>query len=135
VMIGISFDEMERMRTSQMPWNTSVYPLVGLRMNRDQCIAYVESAGLGRPPRSACYFCPYKTNAEWRHLRDTSPADWQLAVEFDREIRTSVSPKLASQFFVHRSRLPLDRADIQPTENPSEGQISFLDECEGMCGL
>lgn len=130
LLIGISSDEQTRMRIAQERWKTFVYPLVDLNMNRAACIRYVEATGLGTPPRSACYFCPYKSDAEWRHLRDEMPDEWAKAVEFDRQIRRSVTPGLTSEFFVHRQRVPLDQADISKDDR----QLTFLDECEGMCG-
>lgn len=132
VVMGISFDEMQRMKVPQEKWKTFSYPLIDKEMRRSDCIAYVETAGLGTPPRSACFFCPFKTNAEWRRLRDTEPDEWAKAVEFDRRIRTSKQPGLTSQFFVHRDRVPLEEVDLS---DPLEAQFSFLDECEGMCGV
>ncbi len=131
LLMGISFDEQERMRIAQDKWKTNIYPLVEMEWRRGRCIDYVKASGLGTPPRSACYFCPYKTDAEWRHLRYTSPADWQKAIEFDEAIRTSVREQLSSEFFVHRDCVPLAEADLN---DDSLRQMFFLDECEGMCG-
>ena len=132
MVMGISYDEMQRMREPQEKWKTFSYPLIEKEMRRSNCIKYVEATGLGTPPRSACYFCPYKTNAEWKHLRDTDQESWDLAVEFDRKIRRSKTPGLTSEFFVHRDCKPLDQVDLRDGD---EGQISMLDECEGMCGV
>lgn len=129
--MGISYDEMERMRESTIPWKTNFYPLVDLKLRRGDCIKYVEKLGLGTPPRSACYFCPYKSDAEWRKLRDEEPQEWEKAIEFDRAIRKSVRPQLSSEFFIHRSRKPLEDADISLDDR----QITMLDECDGMCGV
>lgn len=132
VVMGISYDEMQRMREPQEKWKRFSYPLVDLKLRRADLIKYVEASGIGTPPRSACWFCPYKTNAEWKRLRDNSPPDWEKAVEFDRAIRRSVTPGLTSEFFVHRDAVPLDQADLNDGD---ENQISMLDECEGMCGV
>ena len=35
-------------------------------------------------PRSACDFCPYRSNAEWRHLQDTDPTGWAKPVDWTR---------------------------------------------------
>ncbi len=132
VVMGISYDEMQRMKVPQEKWKTFDYPLIDMKLRREDCVAYVEKLGLGTPPRSACVFCPYKTNAEWRRLRDESPPDWELAVEFDRQIRKSVTPGLTSKFFIHRDRVPLSKADLGESD---EGHYSMQDECEGMCGV
>ncbi|RYD27408.1 MAG: hypothetical protein EOP89_04840 [Lysobacteraceae bacterium] len=131
VLIGISSDEQSRMRIAQEAWKTIHYPLVDLDMNRQDCIEYVQSTGLGTPPRSACFFCPYKSDAEWRHLRDQMPSEWERAVKFDQQIRKATSSDFTSDsFYLHRQCVPLDHADIEKDER----QLTFLDECEGMCG-
>lgn len=131
LLMGISYDEMERMRISTQAWKTNEYPLVDLELRRQDCIDYVEKFGIGKPPRSACFFCPYKSDAEWRRLRDEHPADWKRAVEFDSKIRRANNERMTNEFFVHRSRVPLDQADISKDER----QMTMLDECEGMCGV
>ncbi len=131
MVIGISYDEMQRMRISQQKWKSLHYPLVDMKLRRNDCIQYVEKFGLGKPPRSACFFCPYKSNKEWSKLKNESPNDWKKAVEFDHKIRKSVTAGLTSDFFVHRDCVPLDKADLTTGD---ENQMSFLDECEGMCG-
>jgi hypothetical protein len=34
------------------------YPLIDWKMNREDCVAAIESVGLAVPPKSACIFCP-----------------------------------------------------------------------------
>lgn len=132
IVMGISFDERQRMTEPREAWKRHSYPLVDRGLWRGHCIEYVEALGIGTPPRSACYFCPYKSNAEWRRLRDQHPGDWQKAVAFDHHIRRSVHETLSSEFFVHRSMVPLGEADLS---DPDENQMSLLDECSGMCGV
>lgn len=132
IVMGISFDERQRMTAPRDKWKRHSYPLVDMGWWRGHCIEYIERLGVGTPPRSACHFCPYKSNAEWRRLRDEHPVDWDRAVAFDRQIRRSVHETLASEFFVHRSMVPLESADLT---DPDEGQMSLLDECSGMCGV
>lgn len=133
VYIGISYDEMGRMKDAREEWKTHKYPLVDMKIRRPECIKWVEETGLGTPPRSACWFCPYKTNAEWKHLRDKDPVSWGKAVEFDKKIRTSLRPSLSSQFFVHTSGVPLDKVDLGAKDE--DRQFTFADECDGMCGV
>lgn len=62
--------------------------------------------------------CPYAGNARWRQLRDTTPDEWQDAVEFDWQIRegsaraNAQGRKLHGRMYLHRSRVPLDQASI-----------------------
>jgi hypothetical protein len=132
IVIGISFDERQRMTAPREKWKRHSYPLVDRGWYRGHCIEYVQSLGIGTPPRSACHFCPYKSNMEWRRLRDEHPEDWKRAVGFDEQIRRSTLPSLSSEFFVHRSMVPLAEADL---DDPDANQMSLLDECSGMCGV
>jgi hypothetical protein len=81
-------------------------------------------------PRSACYFCPYQRNDEFRRLKDTDPQSWQKAIEVDETIRNANEGK---QQFIHRSCKPLSEVDLFTAEE--KGQMTFLDECDGMCGM
>lgn len=85
-----------------------------------------------RPPRSACTFCPYHSNAEWRDLRDNQPEAWQDAIVVDGLVRNQ--PKMHAQQFAHAQRIPLADVDLRTLED--HGQINmFNNECEGMCGV
>ncbi|WP_370592572.1 XF1762 family protein [Streptomyces ardesiacus] len=62
--------------------------------------------------------CPFHGNAQWRHIRDTSPSEWADVVEFDAAIRqgnaraNASGSKLLGEAFLHRSRVPLSEAPI-----------------------
>lgn len=135
-VIGISLDEIHRMKDPLFPWIRNEYPLVDLRMTRHDCLMYHHKNTLQRPPRSACIGCPYHGNVEWRSIRQ-NPAEWDDAVEFDHAIRER--PEIAERMFqgrayLHWQRVPLDEADISSEED--RGQLSmFGGECEGMCGV
>ncbi len=86
-------------------------------------------------PRSACGFCPYRSNAEWRHLRDTDPTSWARAVEVDKALRrpgTVANRNLEQAIYLHRSCLPLVEVDLGERD-VSAGVAGG--ECEGVCGL
>lgn len=56
--------------------------------------------------------------------------DWDDVVEFDKKIR-NIDPR--AKQFLHRSCKPIDEVDFRNLEDM--GQLSFLDECDGMCGV
>ena len=134
-LFGISFDERHRMRRSDDKWCEFEYPLVDLQLNRFDVIRKAERWFPDHTfPRSACVFCPYKSNTEWRRLRDEHPDDWNRAVVFDHGIRVDEifnqqqqdaakknDKKLIGLPYVHRQMVPLDEADLRSDED--RGQL------------
>lgn len=111
--IGYSLDEQKRVKGAGELWFQPRYPLIDLRLTRADCVAVVESMGWPTPPRSACWMCPHMTNEEWRHLKETDPADFQRAIVLDELIRDE-----DSNAFVHRSGTPLRGADLGADDQP-----------------
>jgi 3'-phosphoadenosine 5'-phosphosulfate sulfotransferase (PAPS reductase)/FAD synthetase len=110
--IGFSTDEMERCRVydSGEKWR-HIYPLIDQRMNRGDCIAMVERMGWPTPPRSACWMCPYRSDQEWLHLKETAFVDFLSASRLEKEIQAR-----DSKMFLHKSCRPIDevRLNSQP---------------------
>lgn len=133
-MIGISFDEVIRMKPSREEWVTNSYPLVDARLTRTDCKRIIERHGLQVPPRSACYFCPYHRDDYWRWLKRDHPVEFSRAIEFDRKIRTS-QPKLNGAAFLHDSLVPLEEIEFDKPDPQLKLAGEFGAECEGMCGV
>jgi hypothetical protein len=138
-VIGISYDESQRMRDPMFPWITHDYPLVDNKITRQDCIKWCVDNGYPRPPRSACIGCPFKNQNEWRLLKQT-PEEWDDAVDFDNSLRSL--PHLQARFrgtpFLHQSKVPLSEADIRTDEERGIMSLfgdNFGQECEGMCGI
>jgi hypothetical protein len=135
-MIGISIDESIRMKPSRVKWITNVFPLVDAGLSRRACLDIVAEAGLPKPKRSACVYCPYHQNSTWRDLRDNHPEEWERAVRFDEVIRDMTMRGREQPGFVHRSCVPLAEADLSDGDrNQIEAFPEFIEECEGMCGV
>jgi hypothetical protein len=130
---GISLDEVHRMKPSDVRYSEHRWPLIEKRMTRHDCLNWLERHGYPKPARSACVYCPYHSDNEWRRLRDEEPESWNQAVEFDRRIRTGIH-KVRGQCFVHKSCVPLDQVDFSTDEDHGQ-QVMFGNECEGMCGV
>ena len=136
-LIGISWDESQRMKDPQFPWIVNEYSLVDRRLTRVDCLDWHRDRGLDLPPRSSCIGCPFHSAKEWRAVRDV-PEDWADAVEFDHAIRKGHPNRkdepLLGRAYLHKDRVPLDEADIRSEEERGQGTL-FEMECEGMCGL
>jgi len=127
---GISWDEMPRMRTSDVAYVTNVYPLVDRRLTRRDCITWLGDHGLPVPPKSACNCCPFKSLAGWKELKRQGGRDWQEAVEVDQSIRHQRESG-GQQLYVHPARQPLAQAVAIP-EDVGAYQVSMMDVgCEG----
>ncbi len=124
--IGISLDEVSRMKPNKRKYITNIWPLVDKRMTRWDCERWLTSHGYEVPPKSACVYCPYHSDTTWRLIRENK-IDWQQAVDVDRELNKRGQ-------FVHKSLKPLDQVDFSTDEDQGQ-QVMFGNECEGMCGV
>lgn len=137
---GITTDERQRAeravkRFAKVKWTVPHYPLLDMGWSRQDCIAYLADKLPHPVPRSACVFCPYKTNAEWQRLKDTDPDGWRRAVEIDQSLRvegTRAKKYLRDDMYLHRSCVPLDVIDFQATATTFR---PMRNECQGMCGV
>lgn len=113
IWIGFSIDEIHRMRAHNgaAKWNHE-YPLIDRRMSRSDCVSLVEGMGWPTPPRSSCWMCPYRSDAEWRHLRATDPEDFAKAVTLEREVQA-----IDDDLWLHKSAKPLDQVDFGEAQN------------------
>lgn len=131
---GITTDEVQRMRHNRKPWITNVYPLIDLRMDRNNCQKWLERNWPHSVAKSACIGCPYHNNRAWRTMRDNDRRAWKDAIAFDNALRRGKKlPGVKGEVYLHQSRVPLEEVDLSTAED--HGQLSFLDECEGMCGV
>lgn len=129
--IGISLDEFQRMKDSDVKYVVNRWPLIEKRMTRQNCVIWLDRHGIEVPPKSACVFCPYHNSAAWREMKAEGGADWQKAVEVDEAIRKVRPPY---DLYVHPARIPL--VDIDLRSEQEKGQLSLWDaECSGICGV
>lgn len=128
--VGISIDEVSRMKDSTSKWMIKRHPLIELNMSRQDCLNWMSHNGYPEPAKSACIYCPYTDNQRWKEMKQQYPAEFQRAVEYDKSIRNMSE---GMECFVHREAKPLDEAVFTDEDI---GQLNmFNDECEGMCGI
>ena len=139
MVMGISFDEMQRMKTNQIKYIENQYPLVEMKIRRHHCVEWMEKHNYPKPPRSACTFCPFHKNSEWQEIKQNKQ-EWEEVVMIDKLIRHQEKYKKniknehqMDELFLHAERKPIDEIDFRSAEE--KGQYSLLDECEGMCGI
>jgi hypothetical protein len=135
-LIGISYDEMNRMKLSRDKWVVNRWPLVELRMRRQDCLNWMQANGYPEPPRSSCVYCPFHKSSEWRRLQTEEPESFAAAVQFERDIQQAKanSDNFDSVPFLTRICKPLDQIDFRSDVEKGQLELGFMDECEGMCG-
>jgi len=123
--IGISWDEMHRMKPSGVSYIQNVYPLVERRLTRGHCLEWLDAHHYRRPPKSSCTFCPY---GDFSRLEDV---ELDRVIALDEFIRHR-SGTVGVQQFLSRERRPLVEIDVHARSGQQE---LFGDECEGLCGV
>jgi hypothetical protein len=134
--IGISLDEVHRMKPSRDKRITNRWPLVDKKMHRWSCLNWMRANWYPQPPRSACVYCPYHSDTEWRRLRDEEPKEFAKAVQFDRDYRRikMETNNMHGLPYLHRSLVPLDQVDFSTDVERGQGLL-WGNECEGLCGV
>ena len=129
--IGISKDEIQRMKPARDPYILNRHPLIEANMSRQDCINYLKKENIPLPEKSACIVCPYHNDAYWHFMKTERQEEFADAVEFDKKIRDiSKDPNMKN--YTHRSCKPLDEVDF----NPDDNQLDMFDNaCEGLCGV
>lgn len=134
--IGISQDEIQRMKMSRDKWVENRWPLLEKRMSRLHCLEWMRDHGYNElPKKSACTFCPYHDDKTWQEMKQKDPVSWQDAVAVDEAVRSGINnTDEGNTVFLHRSRVPLVEVDFTDAYE-NQQTFSFMDECEGMCGV
>jgi len=138
-LFGISLDEAgraTRIKANSPHWSEPVFPLCDKMMTRADCVKWLETFGIPHTvPRSACVFCPYKSDHEWLLLRKSDEDGWKRAVEIDDALRvegTVMNRNCNDKLYLHKSCRPLKEVHLTDGER---GQSAFSFECEGGCAL
>lgn len=126
VGMGISWDELQRMRTNTNPERIITYPLIDLRLTRSDCERIIREAGLPQPGRSSCWFCPYKTQREWQRTRTEEPDIFAKALEMEVHMSAKMVKEGEGSVTFHAKGTLLEIT----SENT---QLSLLDDTEEAC--
>ena len=128
--IGISLDEAQRMKPSRVQYAKNRWPLIEEGMTRLHCLQWMERRGYPTPPKSACSFCPYHSDEQWRQLKANDPDAFADAVDFERRWNEVVlTDKRPSQtkgvIRLHRSCLPLDQVDFRNASDVGQVDMGY----------
>lgn len=117
--IGISLDELGRARSdSGFPYQILDYPLLALRLTRQDCLQVIKAAGLPKPPKSSCYFCPMHTVGAWQEQRDNEPELFGSSVALERLLNARRAALGKDPVYFSSRLVPLDRATSEHRQLP-----------------
>ena len=128
--MGISTDEIQRIKKSPDSYIEYFYPLIELNMSRNECFKWLEKNNFPKPPKSSCIGCPFHDDFAWKEMKLSDPKSFEDAVYIDKQIRKL--PKYSAELFLHRSCKPLGEINF----SDSQMEINdFINECTGHCGV
>ena len=129
--IGITVDEIERAKPSDVKYITNRWPLLELGMRRGDVLRWLRDHELEIPVKSSCVCCPYHDRATWREIQHSGNGDWQRAVAIDEIIRNRRPGYVC---YLTAARRPLVDCDFSNAED--HGQLALWgEECTGYCFL
>ena len=139
---GISLDEVFRVKDDKRKSWKRVFPLVDNKIRRSDCEAWFAREYPGRNlPRSACFFCPFRSSEDWVEIKTKHPKLFAQAERLDNAIRTQNLTSGISANFLHRRLLPLaeavelDRKYIAAQDAQMTFPSQFMEECLGVCAI
>jgi len=151
--LALSADELQRLKTSPSDGMQYYYPLVFDQenavdpnyyeyahlapINRNDCVRFLVELET-KPAKSACVFCPYRSEWAWAKMKVEDPESFEKACEYDERMR-DVRP--GYKLYVHRSRTALRDVifqgnDVHTLALFEDFDMSLSGGCEeGYCGL
>ena len=139
--MGISRDEVQRMKESSDSWVTNRWPLLEKEMRRYDCLNWFQNCYPKRSlAKSACIGCPFHDDHEWSHIKNNYPEEFEEACQIDEKLRDPEMDggKFHGQRYLHAQRIPLREVRFN-TASETGQQDLFNDlmqnECDGMCGI
>ena len=127
--LGISVEEIVRIKPSRVRYITNEYPLVERRWRRQDCMRYMGERHPGIPVgRSACYFCPFHSSQEWENIGRRAPELMQRALRIDKVMREMPGGPYSL------SRTGSLAKDMEDRNRPGRLELQVPgDECSGHC--
>ncbi len=123
--LGMTIDEIQRVKPSRVGWIEHRWPLLDLNLRRGDCEQFLREIGVSAA-KSACTFCPYRSMRSWVELAKNE-ADFAMAVAYDEMIR-DLRP--GYRCYVHRDLIPLRSAVLT---NQTDLSDAWVGECSGFC--
>lgn len=120
--IGMSLDEMGRLKHSGLDWCQNHWPLCfDVKMRRSECRDLIEREGFPTPIKSRCKMCPHQGDDEWIEVQQ-EPTEWAESVALDEQVFQSHNVRL------HKSCKPLSEVVFVPSDKDTREPLF---DCHG----
>ena len=135
--MGISLDEIQRMKAHPKRWLVTAWPLIDASMTRADCQAWFSAhyPDRGALPKSSCVGCPFHSVGAWALVRRRYPVHFAECVEIERRMHAYAASRDEPRPYLHSRKRPLDQAVPDPDLQPMlwDGADDGADECGGFC--
>jgi hypothetical protein len=135
VCIGISTDEIQRVNNKRaMDYESPVYPLIELGLDRSACMTLIKDAGLPVPPKSSCYFCPFHRPQQWSEMRRDEPELFWKAADLEKTLNQRRDSLGKDHVYLTGYGKPLEKAIPEAQDTLPGFDGADIDTCdEGYC--
>lgn len=82
--LGITTDEIQRVKPNRTTWINNIYPLIDIDYSRQDCINWYETHNLPVPIKSGCFCCPFQKKSEWIKLYQKHPQLIDLSIKMEQ---------------------------------------------------
>ncbi len=129
VGIGISVDEIHRANNRRCEKHELIdYPLLTLGIRRTDCERIIRSAGLPVPPKSSCWFCPFKRPETWHEQRRSQPELFEKACQLEDLLNRRRDQLGKDHVYLTRFGKPLREAIPDGVDT-----LFGIDDGDGLC--
>lgn len=92
VLIGYTFDEVQRGRTSNLTYASAKYPLHEWHWNEEECESFLRQRGIANPlyrdfSRTGCFLCPKQSLKSLYTLYSKYPKEWLVMKRWEEEAK------------------------------------------------
>ena len=125
--LGISLDEISRMKESKIKSIENVYPLIELGLTRNNCYQILKKYNWNAV-KSSCYMCPYQVK-RWVENKEIDKA-----ISYEKQLQKYSNYREIP--FLHPSAQPLEEV-YKNLKNQTNlfSRWDFENECDGVCGI
>lgn len=139
--LGITTDEIQRMKPNVTTWIDNIFPLIEANFSRQDCIDWYEKNNLPVPIKSGCFCCPFQRKNEWIENFKKHPELVELSIKMETTaLNKNGNPNDSNyKLSLYRDNMTLkELIDYQRDQTSLDAffeDYSTDDECSANCFL